>query len=46
MGSARLLTFHAGLLGAFSGFLTYDAKLPLYEVNYVIAPEAAASSLV
>lgn len=55
VGSQGLLTFHAGALEALTSTgalewltskLSYDAKVPLYEVNYVIAPEPAAPSLV
>lgn len=46
VGSQGLLTFHAGAMEALTSKLSYDAKVPLYEVNYVIAPEPAAPSLV
>jgi hypothetical protein len=35
VGAEGLLTFHAGALEAFSSLLTYDAKVPLYQVNKV-----------
>ncbi len=46
VGSQGLLTFHAGTLEAITNLFSYNAKVPLYEVNYVIAPEPAVPSLV
>ncbi len=36
-GSTGLLTFHAGALEAFTDKLTYDLRLPLYDVNEVLS---------
>jgi hypothetical protein len=36
VGAEGLVTFHAGLLEAFTSKLSYDVKLPLYQVNYVM----------
>lgn len=46
LGSQELLTFHAGTLEALTSRLSHDAKVPLYQVNYVITPEPATPSLV
>jgi hypothetical protein len=46
LGSQGLLTFHAGTLEALTSRLSHDAKVPLYQMNYVITPEPATPSLV
>lgn len=36
-GSTGLLTFHAGVLEAFTSALSYDVKVPLYDFNEVLS---------
>jgi hypothetical protein len=45
LGTQGLLTFHAGVVEALTSKLSYDAKVPLYELNTVIVPGPPASKV-